>query len=60
MRKKVKIALRGLPLETKQKYRLLAAQITKNTGEAQTLNALYVQALVAFVKKPKNVDLIEQ
>ena len=47
-------AVRGLPKDTIAKYRVLAAQLVAKTGEAVSMNSLYIQALEEFLQKPEN------
>jgi len=44
-------AIRGLPLGTIVKYRILAAQKMIETGTPVSMNSLYVQALTEFIQR---------
>jgi len=46
-------AVRGLPLDTIAKYRVMAAMIVAETGKPVSMNSLYVQALEEFLRKYK-------
>ena len=47
-------AVRKLPPDTIHQYRNLAAERTKETDHTISMNALYVEALVEYLKKPAN------
>ena len=49
-------AVRGLPKNTVQKYRVLAAQRVARTGKPVSMNSLYIQALEEFLQKSENKE----